>query len=114
MTEEKEVTRDSIGSELVREDESFAEIVRQFVDGLGDRIQAMENAVGTADFEALRVSAHQLKGCGGGYGYPILTQRAAVLERLAISRASGECAAAVEELKRIAARVVVDDRSQPG
>ncbi len=97
----------AIGSDLLREDSSFEDIVAQFVSGLSDRVARMDDAVRAADFEALRVAAHQLKGCGGGYGYPILTEHAAQLEQHAKNRALEECAEALDELKSICRRVVV-------
>ncbi|MEK7731202.1 MAG: Hpt domain-containing protein [Planctomycetota bacterium] len=97
-----------IGSDLVREDASFAELVTQFVAGLSERVTRMEEAIRTADFNALQVAAHQLKGSGGGYGYPILTERAAQLERHARNQALDQCVEAIEELKDICERVVVD------
>lgn len=97
-----------IGSELVREDASFADIVLQFVNSLSERVNRMEEAIRAADFEALRVAAHQLKGSGGGYGYPVLTERAAELERKAKMKTIDECVAALNELKQICSRVVVE------
>ena len=97
-----------IGSDLVREDASFAELVTQFVAGLSERVTRMEDAIRAADFDALQVAAHQLKGSGGGYGYPILTVRAAQLERHARNQALDQCVEAIEELKTICERVVVD------
>ena len=108
MTEDKRDPRDLIGSDLVREDASFADLVVQFVEGLGERLARMEEAVSAADFEALRTSAHQLKGSGGGYGYPILTERASQLEECARNHALGECAIALAELKETCDRIVVD------
>lgn len=96
-----------IGSELVNEDASFADLVIHFVDGLGTRLNAMEDAIREADFEALRVAAHQLKGSGGGYGYPVLTERAAAIEHCAKSQELMDCQKAVNELKEICERVVV-------
>lgn len=95
-----------IGSELVKEDATFADIVQQFVDGLSLRLKTMEDAIRAADFEALRVAAHQLKGSGGGYGYPILTDRAAELERQAKTKQLEECQAMIRQLREICARVV--------
>jgi len=97
-----------IGSELVQEDDSFAALVTQFVAGLSERITRMEESIRAADFNALQIAAHQLKGSGGGYGYPILTERAAQLERHARNQALDECVEAIEELKPICERVVVD------
>lgn len=97
-----------IGSDLVREDASLAELVTQFVAGLSERVTRMEEAIRAADFDALQVAAHQLKGSGGGYGYPILTVRAAQLERHARNQALAECVETIEELKDICEHVVVD------
>ncbi|UCE58748.1 MAG: Hpt domain-containing protein [Phycisphaerales bacterium] len=100
-------SQELIGSELVAEDESFADIVVQFVDGLSRRLDTMEDAIRASDFEALRTAAHQLKGSGGGYGYPILTERAAELEKGAKAKLLGDCAQQIEELRQLAARIVV-------
>jgi len=97
-----------IGSDLVRENASFTELVTQFVTGLSERVTRMEEAIRAADFNALQVAAHQLKGSGGGYGYPILTERAAQLERHARNQALDQCVETIEELKAICERVVVD------
>ena len=97
----------TIGSELIREDVAFTDMVTQFVAGLGDRVVRMEEAIRAADFDALRTSAHQLKGSGGGYGYPILTARAAQLEKHAKNRSLDQCIEVIDELKVICRRVVV-------
>lgn len=97
-----------IGSDLIHEDASFAELVTQFVAGLSERVTRMEEAIQMADFNALQVAAHQLKGSGGGYGYPILTEHAAQLERHARNHALDRCVEAIEELKDICERVVVE------
>ncbi len=108
MTNEGQGPQDPIGSELIREDPSFADIVVQFVDGLGGRLNTMTNAIRAADFETLRTAAHQLKGSGGGYGYPILSRQAAELEKRARTRALDDCVDALEGLKSLCKRVVVD------
>ncbi len=97
-----------IGSELVRENILFADIVSQFVAGLGERVRQMEDAIQTADFAALQVAAHHLKGTGGGYGYPILSYRAAQLEEYASEQALDQCLDSIEELKGLCEQVVVD------
>jgi len=108
MSEDNLNPQEPIGSELVREDASFADIVVQFVEGLDGRLARMEEAMRAGDFEALRTAAHQLKGTGGGYGYPVLTERAKELEQFAKSRTLDECANALAELKETCERVVVD------
>ncbi len=104
---EQTISNDPIASELVREDASFAEIVVQFVEGLDGRVTNMEEAIGTQDFESLRVTAHQLKGSGAGYGYPILTEKAALLEDAAKGKDGYVCQSLVSEIRTLSARVVV-------
>ena len=67
----------------------------------------MDQAIRTSDFDALRVAAHQLKGSGGGYGYPSLSQQAAGLERGAKAKALDDCVKSFDELKALCARVVI-------
>ncbi len=99
---------DPIGSELLRSDPTFVDIVLQFVDGLGERLTTMEDAIREGDFEALRMAAHQLKGSGGGYGYPLLSEQAAELERRAKTKTHHDCVKALHELTQLCERVVVD------
>jgi len=98
-----------IASHLVKEDPTFADIVVEFVNDLPKRLRSLEEALQQADFDKLSSAAHQLKGSGGGYGYPILTERASKLEQQARINAFDECSALLEELKQICARVVVSD-----
>ncbi len=99
---------DPIGSDLLRDDSTLEQIVTAFVDGMGDRLAAMEEAVRQSDFDTLRVAAHQLKGSGGGYGYSVLTDRAAELEKLARDKSVGGCLEAFDELKQLCARIVAE------
>lgn len=108
MSDSNEIPNDPIGSDLVREDPSFADLVVTFVDGLGERLSKMEDALRAADFETLRVAAHQLKGSGGGYGYPILTDRAYSLEKNAAEHEMEACRSSIEALRAVCERVVVE------
>ncbi len=107
MSNESQCIQDMIGSELVREDPSFAGIVVQFVEGLSHRVTTLEEAINARDFESLGIAAHQLKGSGGGYGYPDLSNQAAKLESEARERVLDNCVKSVEQLKQLCSRVVV-------
>lgn len=108
MNSDQPTPKDPIGSDLVREDPSFADIVLQFVGGLGHRLTMMEAAIHSSDFEALQVAAHQLKASGGGYGYPILSERATYLEKKARAGVLEDCNEAFAELTQVCERIVVD------
>ena len=62
------------------DDPDFTDIIAQFVVGLPDKISSMRDALDHSDFETLQRLAHQLKGAGGSYGYPALTDSAKTLE----------------------------------
>ena len=111
MTDEQKPPDEPIESELLRDDPSFADIVIPFVQGLTERVRIMEDSIQASNFDALKVAAHQLKGSGGGYGYPQLTERAAQLERSARQAALDACAKDLSELKDLIARIVVPPQS---
>lgn len=62
------------------DDPAFAPLLDMFVDELPDRISALETAWQAAALDDVRTLAHQLKGAGGGYGYPDVTDAARELE----------------------------------
>ena len=107
MTDRQRDSAEPISSQLVQEDASFADIVEEFLQGMPECIERLEAALAGADFENLRRQAHQLKGSGGGYGYPDLTDLAARVEQHAIAGQLEACAAGLAELKDIVSRMVV-------
>jgi len=100
-----------IASELVLEDKSFEDIVVQFVEGLQERVDIMQEALVASDFESLRVAAHQLKGSGGGYGYPMLSHQASEIEKKAKEQVLDQCQTEFDKLKNLCTRVVVSEPS---
>ena len=63
------------------DDPDMLDIVREFAHELPDRIERIESLLAARSFAELQTLAHQLKGAGGGYGFPIITENAAALER---------------------------------
>jgi HPt (histidine-containing phosphotransfer) domain-containing protein len=96
-----------IPSELAQEDESFTDLVEEFVRGLGERVEQIAKAVDSGDFAGLKVLAHQMKGSAGSYGYPILTQRAAEMELHAIGEELDAVQADLDGLRELISRVVI-------
>ena len=60
---------------------AFLEIVEQFVGDLPSRMQALEEALDSENYEQVRRMAHQLKGAFGSYGYQPLAAAACQLEQ---------------------------------
>ncbi|MBL8763337.1 MAG: Hpt domain-containing protein [Phycisphaerae bacterium] len=62
------------------QDPEMREIVGLFINEMPTRIAAMRSAWEGQRLEELRRLAHQLKGAGGGYGFPDLGSAAGGLE----------------------------------
>lgn len=61
-------------SQLLAEDEGLRNIVEEFVSGLTERMAELRTAHEQLDWDLLRTLAHRLKGAGGSYGYPDLSE----------------------------------------
>ena len=73
-------TMDPIRSSY-EDDPDMLEIVVEFAGELPQRIEDLEARLAEGDMAQLQVLAHQLKGAGGGYGFPQITEVAASLEQ---------------------------------
>jgi CheY-like chemotaxis protein/HPt (histidine-containing phosphotransfer) domain-containing protein len=76
-------------------DPDMAPIIQRFVGRLADQLAAMRDALKAARFEELRRLAHTLKGAGGSYGYPSLTETCKTLEDAAKNQDSAAAFAAL-------------------
>lgn len=67
-------------------DPDFQELLDEFAAAIPERKEGLLSAHTEQAYDALRVRAHQLKGAGGGYGFPRLSELAAELERACQTR----------------------------
>jgi PAS domain S-box-containing protein len=81
-------------------DRELAEVLGQFVNGLPRQVEAMSRALQAGRKEELQRLAHRLKGAGGSYGYPSLTETARELE---VAARAGDVEAAGLALGRLIA-----------
>ncbi len=108
-TEAKPENNEVIISELI-DDPDLGDIVGDFAEGLSVRLEEMRQSSSNNDHERLQRLSHQLKGAGGSYGYPMLTEAAKALEdaaktcdieaeNLALSKLTGLTAAVIRGIK---------------
>jgi CheY-like chemotaxis protein/HPt (histidine-containing phosphotransfer) domain-containing protein len=90
---------DAIRSKYANDPE-LAGILDRFVKGLPGQIEAMSLAAQAGRREELQRLAHRLKGAGGSYGYPELTEAARELE---VAARAGDVEAAGIALGRLIA-----------
>ena len=74
-----QATLEPIRSEMA-DDPTFAPLVDMFIDELQTRFGAIQDAWRQRQFDELATLTHQLKGAGGGYGFPQVTDVSRDLE----------------------------------
>jgi signal transduction histidine kinase/DNA-binding response OmpR family regulator len=87
-------------------DPDLAEVIGEFVAGLGHRTMSMREALANGHFDEFRRLSHQLKGAGGSYGYRCLTDVAGKLEELAKAADVEGSTLAMAELERLCQAVM--------
>ena len=92
---------DAIISDFIS-DPDMAKIIPRFVGRLPQQVAAMQESLHAARYEELRRLAHTLKGSGGSYGYPLLTEAAHILESAAKIQDGGNAQAALDTVIAVA------------
>lgn len=91
--------------DLGEDDPEVVEVVEAFVSDLVLRMVDIQGALKRADYARVRNLAHQLKGAGGGYGFPKISAAAEAVELATRLPGNGEAIArAVEELGALCER----------
>ncbi len=89
------------------DDSEFAELLRTFAETIPQKRQTVRALHREGSLDQLRARAHQLKGAGGGYGFPGLTEAAAELERACEAQSADRIAQGVECLADYLNRIEV-------
>ncbi len=83
---------------VVRVEQDMADVVPAYLDKRRKDIEAYRRALEDGDFEALRMMGHKMKGTGGGYGFPVLTEIGGAIEQAALRKDAGSIAVDVDRL----------------
>ncbi len=85
--------------EVVRVDPEIADLVPGFLENRRSEVPLLRRALAEGDLARVRALAHVIKGTGGGFGFPRITEIGAALESAA---RAGDAAAADRELTELA------------
>lgn len=88
-------------------DPDVADLIPTFLAKRREDLARFRGLLAERQFEELRRHAHRLKGTGGSYGFPAISELAAVLERAATLGDGDTANATVEQLERYLAEVIV-------
>jgi histidine phosphotransfer protein HptB len=100
------MTSDPLLSEFA-DDAEMAALLRLFADGLTETCRQLSRGLEGGDAATVRRIGHQLKGTGGGYGYPDLTEAGGRLEDavVAAGRITDAVRAAAADVTALCRRV---------
>ncbi|MGR3174525.1 MAG: PAS domain S-box protein [Candidatus Scalindua sp.] len=80
------------------DDADLVELIDAFAAGLEADVESMRKALENGGHDGLRRLAHQMKGAGGSYGYPMLTEAAKTIEEAAKVKDNDACMLALDKL----------------
>jgi PAS domain S-box-containing protein len=95
---------ESIESEY-SDDPGLAPLIAEFAGDLPDRLEALEQALESSDLQQVEGLAHQLKGAGGSYGFPRLSEVAAALEEAARTGDEAKAEGPLREIGEVIAAI---------
>ena len=90
----------------MRQEPSVQKLLARFVSRLPDRVALLQSLLRQQDIENLQTAVHQLRGAAGGYGFPMLTERAGAVEKKirageALDAIQNDVASLVELVRRV-------------
>ena len=100
-------------SRLAGTNPRYEAIIVKFIPRLAEKLEAMQASWEARDFAELANLAHWLKGSAGTVGYDAFKEPATCLELLAKDENEGEIEESLQELRALAARVVVPGETRP-
>ncbi|MCH7688591.1 MAG: Hpt domain-containing protein [Planctomycetes bacterium] len=88
------------------DDPDYSELLNFFVEALPERISRLQELQESGEFEPLQELAHQLKGAGGGYGFPGMTEAARELESACKEKNQDLISERLDQLTEYMSRIV--------
>jgi len=97
---------DRIFSNLLKDDPALAALIEQFIEALPGLVEDFVSAIAQQDWIKLRQLAHDMKGIGGGYGYPLLSELAERIELRLHDEQFDELDSDLQDMRTLAQRII--------
>jgi HPt (histidine-containing phosphotransfer) domain-containing protein len=98
--QERDLMAQDNRSETVRVsiDPDLQDLIPGFLQNRRQDIQTLQKAVVVKDFETIRMLGHRMRGDGGGYGFPMISEIGGALEKAALEKHTLDITASVQKL----------------
>jgi len=101
------INNEPIYSTFISEDEDYRKLIDAFVNELKPTTQKLESYCQNEQWEPLSGLIHQLKGLGGGYGFPDITELSAKIEFQIANKNYSNVATLINQLCQITERIIL-------
>ena len=92
---------------IIKADPDLADLIPEYLVNRRKDVESISSALGSGDFESIRITGHSLKGSGGGYGFSGLTDIGKEIEISATEKSGENISKWVGELASYLDRVEV-------
>ncbi|HEX4274717.1 MAG TPA: ATP-binding protein [Bryobacteraceae bacterium] len=82
---------------VIEVEDDMKDVVPGYLEKRRAEITVYNEALAASDFDAIKKLAHKMKGTGAGYGFPVLTELGATLEKAAIDGNAGQLAESLRQ-----------------
>ena len=106
--------QDPISSSLLVEEPELFDLVVKFVERLPKQLSDIRSATNDQDWSKLKREVHDLKGLGGNFGFPVISQVAQQIEDKLGYQLYDNIPPLLEELDSISQRITLGDERQQG
>jgi HPt (histidine-containing phosphotransfer) domain-containing protein len=79
-------------------DPDLQDLIPGFLQNRRHDVQTLQKALAVEDFETIRMLGHRMRGDGGGYGFPMISDIGHALEKAALEKNAQDATACVQAL----------------
>lgn len=84
---------------IIKIDSVISALIPDFLTNRQADIENLSTALANKDYESIRITGHNLKGCGAGYGFQDITDIGANIEKSAVSQDDDDLNKQISDLK---------------
>jgi len=92
---------------IVHVDEELEDLIPDFLENRHEDFKSIRKSLAKSDYETICCLGHSMKGCGGGYGFDMITDIGGSMEMAAKNEDAGEVRKLLEELEYLLGHVEV-------
>ena len=94
---------------IIHADPDVKELIPTFLENRRKDVEEIARLVSSENYERIRLLAHSMKGSGAGYGFDLITEIGAEMERAAKAMNASDIRAWLQKLSDYLGRVEVAD-----